>query len=79
MMKCDGCKMSDRDESKATTFRPDGMGDIFTLCALCIETVGRYWSKHYEPLPSQGRLQQGLEELQACQAKVIDDRKSRRV
>jgi hypothetical protein len=66
-MKCVGCGEY-RDPLKAAVFRPDGTGDIFALCNVCIEAVGRYWVKHFEPRPRQGELQRAWYELQA-----IDD------
>jgi hypothetical protein len=35
--QCDGCGMP--KVSALEVFRPDGMGDVFSLCSLCIRAV----------------------------------------
>jgi ribosomal protein S14 len=36
--RCDGCGRS-ADRKTLTSFRPDGMLDVFTLCQICVRAV----------------------------------------
>ena len=37
-IKCAGCGL-ERDNSTAIAYRPDALGNTFTLCRLCVRTV----------------------------------------
>lgn len=48
--QCDGCRMHRPTES-LVVYRPDGLGDTFTLCRLCRESVAMSFFGGWQRLP----------------------------